>query len=301
MSQTPLPNFFIVGVAKAGTTSLHRYLSQHPEVFMSPIKETNFFAYEERAAADSTAFPIRTLTEYAELFRDAGMAAAIGESSPRYFGSPVAARRIKELIPDAKIIVSLRDPVDRAISGYFMQVRQGRERRPLAEAISSDAHFVKVSFYFERLRRYFDVFGPAAVKIILFDDLESNAVSTVQELFEFVGVDASFTPDISTRHNSGGVPRSEWLHKLLKSQTLRDMVRPLAPAALKAAARTLQRRNLVSPPEVSPELRSKLREQFHDDTMQVEALIGRDLSIWREQASATTAFSRQSHGAIKGS
>ena len=121
-----LPNFVVIGAAKAGTTALYWYLQEHPEVFMSPLKETNFFAYgvdpEGRLLygdPELHRFPIKNLDAYADLFAGAGDEKAVGEASPIYLECPEAAGRIQQLLPEARIICGLRDPVDRAYSDYL--------------------------------------------------------------------------------------------------------------------------------------------------------------------------------------
>ena len=116
-----LPNFIIIGAAKAGTTALYWYLAEHPDVFMSPVKETFYFAYGVDAAGKLLygdpavhRFPVKTLSAYEALFARANGALAIGEASPIYLECPQAAERIRAVIPDARLICSLRHPVDRA-------------------------------------------------------------------------------------------------------------------------------------------------------------------------------------------
>src|SRR5215210_5286768 len=136
-----LPNFIIVGAAKAGTTALYWYLSEHPAVYMSPVKETFYFAYGVDEAGrllygdpEVHRFPVKTLREYEALFAAAGDASAIGEASPIYLECPQSAGRIRELIPAARIVASLRQPVDRAYSDYIMYLRRrGRRLDPVRD------------------------------------------------------------------------------------------------------------------------------------------------------------------------
>src|SRR6188508_1581564 len=133
-----LPNFFIVGAPKAGTTSLYYYLKRHPEVFMSPIKEPNFFAYEETIKQNlyHKEKGVGTLEEYKDLFAEAnGRHKAIGEASVSYLFYPPVPERIKQMVPDAKIIISLRNPVDRALSHYYMEYKLGYVNVPLEDIL----------------------------------------------------------------------------------------------------------------------------------------------------------------------
>ncbi|HYF40037.1 MAG TPA: sulfotransferase, partial [Gemmatimonadales bacterium] len=130
-----LPNFIVIGAAKAGTTALYWYLAEHPQIFMSPVKETNYFAYEVDASGqlvygdpEDHQFPIRTRAEYEALFAEAGPASAVGEASPIYLECPQAAGRIQSAIPGALLVCCLRHPVDRAYSDYLMHLRSHGQR-----------------------------------------------------------------------------------------------------------------------------------------------------------------------------
>ena len=161
------PNFIIIGVAKAATTSLHHYLDQHPQVFMSPVKETNFFACDETCggrclraedAPGPPRFRVRTLEAYEALFAEVGDEIAIGETSPRYFDCHTAPQRIQRCMPHVKLVASLRNPADRAFSGFLMRVRKGRTEMGVREALTPESHHVREGFYYPSLKRYFAVF-----------------------------------------------------------------------------------------------------------------------------------------------
>ena len=158
-----LPNFFIVGAPKAGTTSLYAYLDQHPEVYMSPLKEPNYFAFELRAenfskedqpriAREAAALRdyldgdmrdkrfgglVSDWLDYGKLFRNASTETAIGEASPMYLWSGSAAHNIARRLPHAKIIISLRNPVDRAYSQYLQMTSIGMIRRSFRQQIQA--------------------------------------------------------------------------------------------------------------------------------------------------------------------
>ena len=158
------PNFFIVGAAKAGTTSLHRYLEQHPQVFMSSVKEPRFFeAGWEKIGKARFLIPARIAgeREYLQLFKEAGESKAIGEASPSYLYDEEAPYLIKEKIPKAKIIISLRDPIDRAYSQYLHFVRAGIETKPFCDALFNELgdYYVQPGQYSDQVRRYLEVFG----------------------------------------------------------------------------------------------------------------------------------------------
>ncbi|MEO1181468.1 MAG: sulfotransferase, partial [Cyanobacteria bacterium J06636_28] len=175
------PTFLIIGVQKAGTTSIYMYLKQHPQVYMSPVKETNFF---ERDWAQSPADVQRrkkngiiTWDDYQQLFDGAtDTHLAIGEASPNYmFHHQFAAEQIQTRLPDAKLIAILRNPVQRAFSDYLMHMRDAvGKQTPLAEQVrsrGSTSHVLLKGKYYESLKHFMDVFGRSRVDVFFYDDL----------------------------------------------------------------------------------------------------------------------------------
>ena len=160
-----LPNFLIVGVQKAGTTSIYNYLQEHPQVYMSLVKETNFLEkdWENMPPEQQNKNGIVTLEKYSELFADVKDEIAIGEASPNYlFHYESSAARIKKYVPDAKLIVVLRNPVERAYSDYLMHIRDAIGYRSLSEQIKHSSHksfILRKGFYYVPLKYYFAQFG----------------------------------------------------------------------------------------------------------------------------------------------
>jgi hypothetical protein len=290
-----LPNFIVIGAAKAGTTALYWYLAEHPSIYMSPVKETNYFAYgvddEGRLLwgdPEIHRFGIRTRAEYEALFADAGKATAVGEASTMYLECPQAAGRIKALIPGARIICGLRDPVDRAYSDYQMFLRNrgrrlepDRDLAPDAAWVRADSHWMKIGRYHEQLARYYELFPRERIHIFLFDDLQRNTLAVVQELYRFLGVDPAFVPDLETPHNVGGMPSSVLLERILTNRTLRAAVQPWMSTGAANWFRRLRTKGMRKAPSLPPALKAELRRQFHDDISRTSALIGRNLDHWR--------------------
>ena len=273
-----LPDFVVIGAAKTGTTSLYHYLGQHPEIFMCSLKEVNYFAYEGEVGEQ---FPVTSWELYCALFDASAGARVVGESSPACLGCPAAAERIRARLPAAKLVASLRDPVERAFSGYSMRVRQGHERRPVEEAFGAGEVHVLGGFYYERLRRYFERFDREQIRVVLFEDLVSDARGACRELFGFLGVDPGFAPDTSVEHNPGGLPRWRRIHDWLDHSEPSRGLRRLAPPALRRWVRRLRDATLGPPPPVPPELRQWLVGLYREDTEKLEGLLGRDLSRWK--------------------
>jgi hypothetical protein len=292
-----LPDFIVVGAAKAGTTALYWYLADHPDVFMSRVKETNYFAFglddDGRLLYGDPElhhFPIRTLESYQRSFEGAEGARAVGEASPIYLECPQSAARIRDTIPDARIICGLRDPVDRAYSDYLMYLRSRgrrfdpeRELTPSAAWARPDSHWMQISSYHEALQRYFDGFRRDRIFVFLFDDLKADQAGLVRDLYRFLGVDDRFVPDFDTPHNVGGMPASMLKEKVFTNDALRRAVDPWIPKRAADWARRARTRNLRRAPRLPTELANELRERFRDDIAKTADLIGRDLNVWLER------------------
>lgn len=289
-----LPTFVVIGAAKAGTTALYWYLAEHPEIHMSPMKETNFFAYGADQAGrllygdpELHRFPVKSLAEYKELFRDAAGAVAVGEASPIYLECPDAARRMVDLIPDARIVCGLRHPVDRAYSDYLMYLRNRGLRFDSERELTTDAgwaqpssHWMQLGRYHDQLTRYFEVFPREHIHVFLFDDLRRNPLETVQSIYSFLAADPEFVPDLDTPHNVGGLPASMALERFLTSKRIRAAMEPWIPRRVTNLVRRMRTSNLQPAPQLPAELRTTLSSHFSDDIVKTAALIGRDLSGW---------------------
>jgi hypothetical protein len=298
-----LPNFLVIGAARSGTTSLYQYLKQHPQIYMCPIKETNFFAHESGEAEPSDVgsgvergpqipAKITSIEDYAALFQAVSNEKAIGEVSPGYLPSPIAPRRIRQHIPDAKLIAILRDPVERAYSAYLWRVTNGRAPREEFASIprllrgerdwwSKRRHkFVRVGFYYIHLKRYLEHFARGQIRCFLYEDLKADALGMLQDIFGFLKVDAGFRPDVSTRRGATGIPRSRALHTILaKSGPLAASLKRFLPGSLRQRIVNLQNRNILKP-QLATQVRREWIEVYREDIVQLQDLLGRDLSAW---------------------
>jgi hypothetical protein len=290
-----LPTFIVAGAPKAGTHSLYDYLRKHPDVFMPSVKEPRFFAF--RGKRDRFRYPIETLEEYRALFAGAGGATAIGEASSVYMASPVAAERIRALIPDVKLIFSLREPVQRTFSIYHMNLRARgtNDGRGFLEAMAAD-HMLRRKYH-ECLKPFFDAFPRENIKILLFEDLSGATAATVRDLYAFIGVRTDFTPDLAVS-NPGGVPRSKALHRVMSDDRLRLAARSLLPEAAIERLKGLRNRNLVRERMVmTEEERATAYAFFEEDILRTQDLVGLDLSHWLRPAAAARGAAAPSGGA----
>jgi sulfotransferase family protein len=188
-SKGRLPDFLVIGAMKAGTTSLYHYLAPHPEIFMASVKELDFFV--------ESANWRRGLDWYARQFDDAGDAAVAGEASTAYSKHPVVPgvpERISTVLPDAKIVYVLRDPIDRIRSHYQHRVAIGSERAPFAEAVLRDPIYVVCSSYGMQIERYLDRFPRERLLLLTAERLRTDREATVRRVYGFLGVDEDVVP-----------------------------------------------------------------------------------------------------------
>ncbi|MDJ0727079.1 MAG: sulfotransferase [Prochloraceae cyanobacterium] len=291
-----LPNFLIIGAAKAGTTALHTYLNQHPQIYMTPRKETNFFALEgetidfkgpgDEAIND---FSITTLDAYQAEFKGVTNEIAIGEACPLYLYNSKTAAKIYQYNPEIKIIVILRNPSDRAYANFLHLIRDDREPfQDFAKALQAESqrikqnwewfwHYIQLGYYGKQLQQYYDLFERDRIKIYLYDDFRNNSLSVVQNIFNFLKVKDDFVPDMNIRPNKSGMPKNQFLHRMLtKPNPIKTALKPLFPPLLR---QKIQHQNLAKP-ELTQEIKQELIELYREDILHCQDLIQRDLSYW---------------------
>ena len=285
------PNFIIAGAGKAGTTSLHEYLGQHPDIFMSTFKEPNYFV---------PGYGYDNWNDYLALFAGVSGETAVGEASTGYLYCQESPAWIKSLLGCIKIVLILRNPVHRAASLYWWMVREGYEDAPtFAKALELEAsriqdptfpktcsEFHHSYFYFttglytEQVRRYLDTFGENNVRICIFEEFAKDPRAICRDIFDFLGVDQEFEPTIAI-HNEARLPASAQLQFWLRNQ---------APRYLWFLPSPLRRKFLLwlmalntkkgSPPTHDVLVEGRLLERYRDDIHQLEQLLHRDLSLW---------------------
>lgn len=299
-----LPNFLIVGTAKAGTTSLYHYLRQHPDVFMPDVKEPRYFAYAEDpppmngpgdVRTNAAAGAVYTFAAYRRLFTAATAETAVGEASPNYLYSETAARRIHEhLGAGVRLIALLRDPVERAYSHFLHLVRSGREPlRDFAAALDAEPeriaagwewswHYVQMGLYHAQLTRYLNYFERDRLTVYRFEDFAADPVALTQDVFRVLGVDDAFVPDTSLHFEKSGVPKSERFQRFLLNPDhwLRRLSRYVLPEAVRERILLRMKNVNLEKPPLSPEVRARLVDTYREDVLRLQALIGRDLSAW---------------------
>jgi hypothetical protein len=296
-----MPNFLIIGAAKSGTTSLYTWLNQHPQVYMTPTKETNFFAFE----GEKLQYPKGTICEiylsscrtnlesYQEQFQGVSTEIAIGESSPSYLYYPKAAERIKYYIPDIKLIAILRNPVERAYSQFLHHARENFEScLDFNEALQHEQDrirdqwwwgyfYLDSGFYYPQLRRYMDLFKKEQIRVYLYEDLRDKGDDLLRDIFNFIGVNDNFSPDTSAKYNVTGIPKNRLLHHFLsKPNFLKSAVKGIIPQEVGSRITTKLRNSNLVKPQFPEDVRAKLIKSYEQDILALQDLIERDLAAW---------------------
>lgn len=271
------PNFFLVGAARAATTSLWEWLRGHPEIYMSPLKETHFFA----SGKPQVVPVIRSEREYLRLFRGVRDEKVIGEASPSYLRDPEAPGRIKEVSPDARILIVLRDPVARAYSTYWHELRYGRLRDSFADrarAIATKPRPGDVGrgFYAPGLRRYLELFEPR-VLVLIFEELVADVRGHVRRVLEFLDVDPDYADHFdTTRRNPSALPRNAAMTWVYRSHRMRGVVSRVLPAVFHGHVERAMLGGPTAPP-MDDATRRFLTEFYRPDVADVERMLGRRL------------------------
>lgn len=302
------PNLFVVGAMKAGTTTLHQVLSAHPEIFMSRVKEPKFFAFQR----DKTPFRgpgdpgnqrfFVDRRRYLRLFEGWRSERYAGECSTIYLYREEAAENISENVADARIVIVLREPVERAHSNYLYAVQRGFEPEPsfrnavsLEEVRIADGwgplwHYKRKGLYAGQVERYLRNFPPRQVFVGLFDDLRSRPALFYRRLLEFLELDDHPLP-IATVANRSYRPQSHLITTFLGMANRlpyvvrRRATRGVLSGCLRRFGGMLRQRNAGEAPRLSRDDAAWLRPHFEGDLARLEDVLGRSLESWRRDDS----------------
>ena len=289
------PNLLIVGAAKSGTTSLHNYLKQHPDFFMTDHKEPHFLINNE-IGVKRVHKAVTTLSDYQKMFEGSSEYKYRGESSVMYLPFPdITIRNIKKYLnKDVKIIIILRNPVERAFAGYLHNVRyntsenlsfeeaieKSEERYQKTNDMTPDTRYLHVGMYYNQVKKYMDEFGKN-VHVVIYDDYVSNINRSIKRVFDFLKVN-NIEMDTSQRHMVGGwIFKNPILRKLMVSKNgLKSFVKLLLPSSsLRKKIRTIiMRFGTSKTPELTTKMRKFLEDYYRDDIVKLENLIDKDLN-----------------------
>jgi hypothetical protein len=283
-------DFFIVGAPKAGTTSLYHYLSEHPQVEMSSQKEPDYFS--DKAINEQgmyyTKNRVNSLAKYESLFVQKE-SVVYGEASVSYLFYENVAEDIKKYNPNAKIIIMLRNPIERAFSHYLMDYRLGLISDSFENVLAKkskhkNAHlfyqqYIEVSKYSKQIQRYLDFFKKDSILFIDYEDFKINVSKTVDQVYNFLHISTEFAADINTKHNTFTMPKNKVIRLIYSFVFLRKILTFLFPTYLVKNIRVLLFKS-DKKPELLKETRSLLKRIFNDDIKNLEEVLSKDYSKW---------------------
>lgn len=282
-------NFFIVGAPKCATTSVYRYLDSHPLVFMSKPKEINYFSsediknqklyYQEKV--------VTTQAAYDRIFTNVGAEHILGDASVSYFYYPNVPKRIFDYNKEAKILIILRDPVERAYSHYLMDKRLGYIDTLFENVFhNKDTYlnhfqqYFQLSMYSDPVERYISQFGERNVKILFDMDIRKDPESVYEELTEFLDIQP-MAYSMNRQHNTYKEPRNPVFSALYSSGNVRRVMQKIIPRSISARLKGYVFKS-SDKPILGETLKVELYRFFDDDITRLEKLINRDLSHWHQ-------------------
>ena len=292
-----LPNLLIVGAAKCGTTSLHNYLKQHPDIFMTEHKEPHFLINSE-IGEHRVHKAVTTLEEYEKMFKTEGKYKYKGESSVMYLAFPeFSIKNIKKYLdPDVKIIIMLRNPIERAFAGYLHNLRynpsedlsfeeafdRSEERYHQIGDMTPDTRYLQVGNYHFQVESFMAMFNDN-VHVIMYDDYINDIDLCLFNLFDFLAID-KVSVDTSKKHMVGGwVFKSKFLRNLfIPPNTLKSLLKSVLPnkKIRQAIKQKMMNISIVETPCMSEEMRKKLTEYYRKDINSLSKLLSKELNHW---------------------
>ena len=292
-----LPNLLIVGAAKCGTTSLHNYLKQHPDIFMSKQKEPHFLINSD-IGEDRIHKAITVLEDYEDLFKTDSIYKYKGESSVMYLAFPeFSIKNIKKYLdPDVKIIIMLRNPVERAFAGYLHNLRYNpSENLSFEEAfeksearyyqerdITPDTRYLHVGNYYSQVESFISMFNDN-VLVIMYEDYVNDIDLCLANVFDFLDID-KISVDTSRRHMVGGwIFKRKFLRNLLiPKNNFKSLIKSLLPnkKIRKAIKQKIMNMSTVENPSISKDMHKKLTEYYRKDIDNLSKLLNKELNCW---------------------
>lgn len=274
-----LPNFFILGAAKSGTTTLHALLGQHPGIYLTEPKEPTYFCRQFQV--------VRNPISYFALFDAATTESALGEASHGYMTDPASPRVLRALFPDAKFLVILRNPADRAYSLYHHMRRKGLEYLPSFEAaLEAEEYrwrdpafrrscpqsifnylYFRSGLYGQQMERYLALFPRRQFHVLTFDAFFSDTLRHLSEVFGFLGVDRSFAPELRKANEGRLTARTPRIHYWARTRVKH-------PGLRKHLLAWLRRYDVIPTPQPSTTTRASLLERYAADLRRLEQLTG---------------------------
>lgn len=290
MSKDFKVDFIAIGAPKAGLTWLNKCLKEHPEINMGKKKEISFFnlEHEDFFNIKENKNYFKGIDWYKKFFKPE-QGKIIGEFSVEYFASKSAARLIKKHFPKTKIVVCLRNPVDRIYSLYWWYKGAYLDKsESFAAAIENHPEYIQLGYSYPKLKRYYDRFPPENIHVVLLDEIKNEPLKVLKQLYEFLGVDSNFIPSVfNQKINTSRVYRYKWVDKL------RNYVRNLAKKGYQF--KLLKKVGLyqlfgrmfikfirkdVDYPDINNDVEKRLLKLYQEDIKKTKNLINKDLGHW---------------------
>ena len=285
-------DFFIVGAPKAGTTSLYHYLNEHPEINMSSQKEPDYFSDTDiqNEGMYYGKNRIDTIKKYHSLFNDNSVLKLKGEASVSYLFYKNVPQKIKTYNPTAKIIIMLRNPIDRAFSHYLMDYRLGLVSDRFEDIITQKSvhknaklfyqQYIELSEYYPQVKRYLDVFDRKKILFIEYEDLKINALDVIKKTHLFLGVNQVYEPDVGKKHNTYTMPKNDIIRFIYSFVILRDLLFFLFPKNIVNRFKPVLFKN-DKKPKLLDATRDRLKQLFTNDINALAKMLSNDFSRWK--------------------
>ena len=284
-------DFFIVGAPKSATTSLFHYLGQHEGISMSTIKEPDFFSHLElnKQKLYYKSKPISDINTYHNLFLTKKKGQLLGEASVSYLFYPKVSERIFSYNPNAKIIIVLRNPVERTVSHHQMDKRLGFIKYNLADVLNDSTienhslyyqQYIQLSYYYQQVKKYIDVFGRENICVLNYDDLKKNNKEFTYKALSFLGLKESKNINFDSKYNRSKSSSFRFFNFLYSKIFIRKVIKIIVPKKIIALVnKILFNQNL---PNVSVDVESQLYDFFKEDIVLLEKMLDINLSLWKK-------------------
>ncbi|KHE71456.1 sulfotransferase [Halobacillus sp. BBL2006] len=295
-----IPNLFIVGAAKSGTTALYNYLNAHPEVFMSSTKEPHFFCQKYidlplkgPGDLENQKKWITNQVKYKKIFNQYNSEKVAGEASTQYLYYYNTAKELHSFNPNAKIIIMLRDPIDRAVSAYTHLKRDLREKYSFDEGLRKEEyridnnyefiwHYKNVGLYSKQVKKYIEVFGEDNVKVIIYENFKKDLDANLYEIYKFLGINEKVRiKNRGAKYNVSGVPKNKFINYLANEKNfLKKILKPIIPSNIRGKISGELRSFSYKKLEISEETRSYLIDFYQKDIESLEEILGYKITTW---------------------
>ena len=285
------PNFFIVGGSKCGTTNISYYLNLHPKIFFSELNEPYYFCKWDVPEEYNRNSMITNMKKYLDLFKNVKNEIIVGEASSPYLSCPHAALEIKKAFPNSKILISIRNPIERSHSAYFsyqfmkpneqnfMEMIKTHEKL-ISEKIFYIDSILESGFYTKNIKRYQEIFGKENVKVIIFEDYIKNTNQHIASIFNFLGINDKIDLNEQSK-GSYRVPKNFLAKGLLNNKKFRKVSTILIPTVMRQKLGDKYFLKQVKKPEMLENERNYLRELYNDEVNELEKFLGKKLP-WKD-------------------